>query len=334
MPLSLVPRRPDPDPQFHWRPMGRFDGRDVRRSGSCERQHHRRGRRQRRQRRRGGTDAASPRCPRGEPRRRASGPGAQSLACADVGEPGGPGAPDLARTGQAVRRSTRRDALWRVLCRMVRRGGDAHLRRRDSGEGRGRKMLASRKPVGIVAAITPWNFPAAMIARKIAPALAAAARSSAKPAEDTPLTSLALVHARRRRPACRRACSTSSPRRAERAPSGRRLARRRPRAQDHLHRLDAGRQASGARIGRHAEEAVAGTGRQCAVHRVRRCRSRRRRRRPDGREVPQRRADLRLPEPRLRASRASTTRSPTCSPHASRRSSRARHRPEPRRSAR
>lgn len=59
--------------------------------------------------------------------------------------------------------------------------------------GAGRRMLALREPVGVVAAITPWNFPAAMIARKIAPALAAGCTVVCKPAEDTPLTSLALV---------------------------------------------------------------------------------------------------------------------------------------------
>jgi succinate-semialdehyde dehydrogenase/glutarate-semialdehyde dehydrogenase len=58
---------------------------------------------------------------------------------------------------------------------------------------RGRRMLALKEPVGVVAAITPWNFPAAMIARKIAPALAAGCTVVCKPAEDTPLTSLALV---------------------------------------------------------------------------------------------------------------------------------------------
>ncbi|NDY93824.1 NAD-dependent succinate-semialdehyde dehydrogenase [Ideonella livida] len=57
----------------------------------------------------------------------------------------------------------------------------------------GRRMLAVKEPVGVVAVITPWNFPAAMIARKIAPALAAGCTVVAKPAEDTPLTSLALV---------------------------------------------------------------------------------------------------------------------------------------------
>ncbi|WP_157267940.1 NAD-dependent succinate-semialdehyde dehydrogenase [Azohydromonas aeria] len=57
----------------------------------------------------------------------------------------------------------------------------------------GRRMFALKEPVGVVAAVTPWNFPAAMIARKIAPALAAGCTVVCKPAEDTPLTSLALV---------------------------------------------------------------------------------------------------------------------------------------------
>ncbi|UUZ69077.1 NAD-dependent succinate-semialdehyde dehydrogenase [Polaromonas sp. P2-4] len=58
---------------------------------------------------------------------------------------------------------------------------------------RGRKLMAVKEPVGVVAAITPWNFPLAMIARKFAPALAAGCTVVAKPAEDTPLTALALV---------------------------------------------------------------------------------------------------------------------------------------------
>ena len=57
----------------------------------------------------------------------------------------------------------------------------------------GRRMFALKEPVGVVAAVTPWNFPAAMIARKIAPALAAGCTVVCKPAEDTPLTSLAHV---------------------------------------------------------------------------------------------------------------------------------------------
>ena len=58
----------------------------------------------------------------------------------------------------------------------------------------GRRMMAVKEPVGVVAVITPWNFPLAMIARKIAPALAAGCTVVAKPAEDTPLTALALVY--------------------------------------------------------------------------------------------------------------------------------------------
>ncbi|WP_409523907.1 NAD-dependent succinate-semialdehyde dehydrogenase [Nitrincola sp. MINF-07-Sa-05] len=56
-----------------------------------------------------------------------------------------------------------------------------------------KKLMVVKGPVGVVAAITPWNFPLAMIARKIAPALAAGCTVVAKPAEDTPLTALALV---------------------------------------------------------------------------------------------------------------------------------------------
>ncbi|QSR35435.1 succinate-semialdehyde dehydrogenase (NADP(+)) [Marinobacterium iners] len=55
------------------------------------------------------------------------------------------------------------------------------------------RILVSREPVGVVAAITPWNFPAAMITRKAAPALAAGCSFICKPAEDTPLSALALA---------------------------------------------------------------------------------------------------------------------------------------------
>lgn len=58
---------------------------------------------------------------------------------------------------------------------------------------RGKKMMVTKEAVGVIAAITPWNFPLAMIARKIAPALAAGCTVVARPAEDTPLTALALV---------------------------------------------------------------------------------------------------------------------------------------------
>lgn len=56
-----------------------------------------------------------------------------------------------------------------------------------------RRLLVIKQPVGVVAAITPWNFPSAMITRKIAPALAAGCTAVVKPAEDTPLSAIALA---------------------------------------------------------------------------------------------------------------------------------------------
>ena len=56
-----------------------------------------------------------------------------------------------------------------------------------------RRLLTIRQPVGVCAAITPWNFPLAMITRKVAPALAAGCTVLVKPAEQTPLTALALA---------------------------------------------------------------------------------------------------------------------------------------------
>ncbi|MDR9440041.1 MAG: NAD-dependent succinate-semialdehyde dehydrogenase [Halomonas sp.] len=56
-----------------------------------------------------------------------------------------------------------------------------------------KRILVFREPIGVVAAITPWNFPLAMITRKCAPALAAGCPVVIKPAEATPLTALALV---------------------------------------------------------------------------------------------------------------------------------------------
>lgn len=55
------------------------------------------------------------------------------------------------------------------------------------------RLITILQPVGVVAAVTPWNFPVAMITRKIAPALAAGCTVVLKPAEDTPLCALALA---------------------------------------------------------------------------------------------------------------------------------------------
>ena len=56
-----------------------------------------------------------------------------------------------------------------------------------------KRILVLRQPVGVVAAITPWNFPAAMITRKAGPALAAGCTMVLKPATQTPLSALALA---------------------------------------------------------------------------------------------------------------------------------------------
>ncbi len=55
------------------------------------------------------------------------------------------------------------------------------------------RILTLKQPVGVTAAITPWNFPSAMLTRKAGPALAAGCPVVAKPAEDTPLSALALA---------------------------------------------------------------------------------------------------------------------------------------------
>ncbi|RIA47565.1 NAD-dependent succinate-semialdehyde dehydrogenase [Dichotomicrobium thermohalophilum] len=55
------------------------------------------------------------------------------------------------------------------------------------------RILVIKQPMGVVAAITPWNFPLAMITRKVAPALATGNTVVCKPAPDTPLTALALM---------------------------------------------------------------------------------------------------------------------------------------------
>ena len=57
----------------------------------------------------------------------------------------------------------------------------------------GAEILTFQEPIGVVAAITPWNFPHAMITRKVAPALAAGCTVVLKPAQDTPLSALALA---------------------------------------------------------------------------------------------------------------------------------------------
>ena len=57
----------------------------------------------------------------------------------------------------------------------------------------GQRILVMKQPIGVAALITPWNFPSAMITRKVGPALAAGCTVVCKPSEDTPLSALALA---------------------------------------------------------------------------------------------------------------------------------------------
>ena len=61
------------------------------------------------------------------------------------------------------------------------------------GHQQGKRIVVIKQPVGVVASITPWNFPNAMIARKVGPALAVGCTFVAKPAAETPLSALAMA---------------------------------------------------------------------------------------------------------------------------------------------
>ena len=69
------------------------------------------------------------------------------------------------------------------------RSGGATATPRPAGPG----TVVTHRPVGVAALVTPWNFPAAMATRKIAPALAAGCTVVLKPASETPLTAIALT---------------------------------------------------------------------------------------------------------------------------------------------
>lgn len=57
----------------------------------------------------------------------------------------------------------------------------------------GRRILVLKQPIGVAALITPWNFPVAMVTRKVGPALAAGCAAVLKPSEETPMSALALA---------------------------------------------------------------------------------------------------------------------------------------------
>ena len=155
-----------------------------------------------------------------------------------------------------------------------------------------RRYVTIKQPIGVCAAITPWNFPIAMITRKVGCALAAGCTIVVKPSEETPLCALAVA---------KLALDAGVPPGVFNVitsldAAGRRQGpdRRRSRAQADLHRLDGSRQDPLSPVGRHDQKADARAWRQRALDRLRRCRSSSGDRRHDGVEIPQRRTDLRL----------------------------------------
>ena len=153
------------------------------------------------------------------------------------------GAADDARDGQAGGRVEGRDRLRRRLLPLVlaarRCGIDGNYKQFGNGTSR---VLVMQQPVGPCLMITPWNFPMAMGTRKIGPAIAAGCTMVIKPAQQTPLSMLALAQileeaglpggrAQHDHHLARRA----RPRAADRGPAA---------AQAVLHRLDRGRAAS------------------------------------------------------------------------------------------
>ena len=163
-----------------------------------------------------------------------------------------------------------------------------------------RRIVVIKQPVGVCAAITPWNFPHAMITRKVAPALAAGCTVVLKPAEQTPYSALALAELAERAGFPKGVLNILT---GDAPAIGGELCANPVGAQGLVHRLDRGRAAADEAVGADGEEDFAGAGRQRAVHRLRRRRSRCRGGRRDGLQVPQHRADLRLRQPPLRAGR-------------------------------
>ena len=163
-----------------------------------------------------------------------------------------------------------------------------------------RRIVVIKQPIGVCAAVTPWNFPNAMITRKAGPGARRRLHDGDQARVDDAVFGARAVRARRARGHPQR----RDQRRDRFGRPDRRGAHDEPdRAQVHVHRLDRGRQAADGAVREHGEESVARARRQRAVHRVRRRRSRFGGRRRDGVEIPQHRPDLRVREPPVRAGR-------------------------------
>ncbi len=206
-----------------------------------------------------------------------------------------------AEQGKPLAESKGEIALRRELHRVV-RGRSASALYGDviPGHQPDKRILVLRQPVGVVAAITPWNFPAAMITRKVAPALAAGCTFVCKPATQTPYSAFAMAELAARAGVPRGVLNILTGGSTE--IGGEMTSNPIVRKLTFTGSTEVGKKLM-AQMRGHAEEAVDGAGRQRAVHRVRRCGSRRRRRRRHRQQIPQHRPDLRVREPPPRAER-------------------------------
>ena len=99
------------------------------------------------------------------------------------------------RTREAPPRGGRRSGVCRRLLRLVRRRSRAGLRPGRAGSAGGQAADRASTASGCGRGDPPWNFPAAMLTRKLGPALAAGCTTVVKPAEATPLTAMAICRA-------------------------------------------------------------------------------------------------------------------------------------------
>ena len=157
-----------------------------------------------------------------------------------------------------------------------------------------KRIVVIKEPIGVVACITPWNFPLAMITRKAGPAIAAGCTVVLKPASQTPFSALALAELAERAGVPKGVLNVVTGSASE--IGGELTSNPIVRKLSFTGSTEIGKLLM-AQCADDGEEAVARARRQRAVHRVRRCGSRCGGRRRDRVEVPQHRPDVRLREP-------------------------------------
>ena len=133
---------------------------------------------------------------------------------------------------------------------------------------RDKRIVVIKEAIGVVGCITPWNFPIAMITRKVGPALAAGCTVVAKPASQTPFSALALAVLGERAGIPKGVLNVVT---GAAADVGGELTSNADGSEDLVHGLDRGRQATDGTVRVDRQEGLARAGRQRAVHRVRRC---------------------------------------------------------------